>query len=214
MSMIFKREKNTYAPDWDYLLKHGNRQFVKKKSMLYKQGEIGGGFYYVHKGLFKMLSFPSDNKSRIVAVTGSENIIGEQALDRQPYFCSAVAIEDSVVYYFSNDVYRDLIKEAPSLLRFCADSILQKVQLLVNEIHLKSLTSEHQVAHSLLELSEAFNRLEVNMTQQELADYIGLTRITVYKILKKWKEEQLIDIKNRTFYIIKPEILRSYALSS
>ncbi|WP_335493713.1 hypothetical protein [Neobacillus niacini] len=37
-----------------------------------------------------------------------------------------------------------------------------------------------------------------------------LTRITIYKIFKKWEEEGLLSVENRKISIIKPDILKQY----
>lgn len=79
---------------------------------------------------------------------------------------------------------------------------------------MKTLTSEEQIARLLLNICEEFKNHEVPLSQQELADCAGLTRITVYKILKKWKEEGIIEIRNRTFVIQHPDMLKPPQLTS
>lgn len=207
MITMFTKE-NSASSSWESLLKFGKRQFVKRKTILYKHGQIGKGFYYIDKGLFKIVSPTTDGGDRILDVAGPHSLIGEQAGDQQPYFSTAVALEDSIVYYITFDDYRHLAKHHPDLMKLFAHSLIQKVHLLLNEINSKTLTSEHQVAYTLLKLSESCKKYEIQLTQQELADYTGLTRITIYKILKKWKEEHLIDIKNRRFLILQPEALK------
>lgn len=39
---------------------------------------------------------------------------------------------------------------------------------------------------------------------------IGLIRIIVYKMLKKWKEKKLIDSKNKRFLIKNLDLLKNY----
>ena len=55
---------------------------------------------------------------------------------------------------------------------------------------------------------DCYQSKEINFTQQELSLYVGLTRITVYKVLKEWTAEGIVSIKNRKIYIFKPEALK------
>ncbi|RXT08191.1 Crp/Fnr family transcriptional regulator [Ammoniphilus sp. CFH 90114] len=197
------------GPSWDILLKYASRRFLKKKTTIYNQGDVGEGFYYIDKGAVKIVSLSSGG-GRILDIAGPGTLIGEQVLDDKPYFSSAIAIEDTVVYYFSRDTYRTLVKEHPELVIFFANLVILKVRMLINEINLKPLTSEYQVAYSLLKLAESCKKMEIDISQQELADFTGLTRITIYKIMKKWKEEEWIDIQNRKLLIRKPEALKQY----
>ncbi|AZV41136.1 hypothetical protein BAOM_0480 [Peribacillus asahii] len=204
------QQKSLSLHSWESFLKYGERHFLKRKSILYKQGDKGKGFYYISKGLIKIIKPTSERGERILDIKGSGFLIGEQAIDQIPYFSSAIAMKDSVVYYFSFDKYKDLMKKYPDFVLLFANSAIQKVQTLLDGINLKTVTSEHQVAFSLLQLMVSLQTNEICLTQQELADYTGLTRITIYKIIKKWKYDQLIDVNRGRFIILRPDILNKY----
>ncbi len=203
--------KSLSLNSWESFLRYGERQFLKKKSILYMQGDIGKGFYYIHNGLIKIITPTTERGERILDIKGSGFSIGEQAIDQMPYFSTAIAIDDSVIYYFSFEIYKKLMKEYPDFVLLFANSVIQKEKTLLDGINLKTVTSERQVAFSLLQLMVSCQTNEINLTQQDLADYVGLTRVTVHKIIKKWKYDQLIDINKRRFIIIRPDILKKYA---
>lgn len=206
----FPQQKSLRINSWESFLRYGERQFLKRKSIIYKQGDIGKGFYYINNGLIKISTFTTERGDRILDIKGSGFLIGEQAIDQMPYFSSAIAIEDSVVYYFSFEIYKELMKYPDFVLLF-ANSVIQKEKTLLDGLNLKTVTSHKQVAISLLKLMVSCQTNEIKLTQQELADYVGLTRVTVYKIVKKWKCNQLIDIINRRFIILRPDMLKKYA---
>lgn len=204
-------QKSLSLNSWEPFLRYGQRQFLKKKSILYKQGEIGKGFYYINNGLIKILTPTTERGDRILDIKGSGFLIGEQAIDQLPYFSTAIAIEDSVVYYFSFEVYKKLMKGYTDFVLLFANSVIQKEKTLLEGINLKAVTSERKVAISLLQLMVSCQTNEINLSQQELADYVGLTRVTVHGVVKKWKLDQLIDINKRRFIIRRPDILKKYA---
>ncbi len=78
-----------------------------------------------------------------------------------------------------------------------AQSLFLKEKLLLNNINTTSADTQYQIAYSLLYLMNCYQSNEINFTQQELSLYVGLTRITVYKVLKEWTTEGIVSIKNR-----------------
>ncbi len=77
--------------------------FIKKNLVIFRQGEVGNGFYYVKKGLIKIVSMKSDQKERILDIVGSGFFIGEQAIDDLPYYSTSISHINSVLYYFSKE---------------------------------------------------------------------------------------------------------------
>jgi CRP-like cAMP-binding protein len=84
------------------------------------------------------------------------------------------------------------------------------MHILAEQINLHTLTTEQQIATVLLNIYHDFKSYEIPLTQKDLATCTGLTRITVYKTLKKWKEKKLIDSKNKRFLIKNPDLLKNY----
>jgi len=193
---------------WETLLKYGTRQFVKAKTAIYKQEALGEGFYYLHKGLVKIVTSTFKGKDRLVNIVVPGQIMGLQTMDQQPHFTTAIAVKNAVIYHFSCTQFLETLKVRPELLPLLTQTINQKMRILLTAISMKALTSEEQIARLLLNICEDFKNHEVPLTQQELADCAGLTRITVYKILKAWKERGIIEIKNRTFVVKRPDMLK------
>ena len=186
--------------------------FFKEKSVIFQQGNVGSGFYYIEKGLIKIVTMKSDDSERILDLAGPGVIIGEQVIDDLPYYSTAISQQDSVLYYFSKKDYEELSQKYPEVIILLAGSLILKEKLLLSNIMATSADTHYQVARSLLHLMESCKSREINMTQQELSLYVGLTRITVYKILKKWTAEGILSIKNRKIYIIDPNALRRICL--
>lgn len=190
----------TLNQPWTDYLKYGKRLFYKKKSIIFQQGEVGTGFYYIYKGTVKIISVTPGEGKRILDIVGPGVLAGE--IDQSPYFSSAVCHEDCVLYYFSEQDYETLIYLHPEVTILFAQSLILKEKLLLNNINLTSTSTEYQIAHSLLYLMNSYRSKEINLTQQELAYYVGLTRVTIYKVLKKWASEGILSINKRKIYIL------------
>ena len=169
---------------------------------------MGDGFYYIQKGLIKVTTTTSIGKERLLNIAIPGQLLGVQAMDRQPHFTTATAVNDSILYFFSCDHFQKLIKDQPSILNIFIKTVIHKMHILADKINLDTLIPEQQLAVILLNICYEFKSYEVHLTQQDLTKCTGLTRITLYKILKQWKEEEILEIHKKKFLIKKPDELK------
>ncbi|PFP25689.1 transcriptional regulator [Bacillus sp. AFS073361] len=203
MAILFDSDIN-----WDSCLQFGTRQFFKEKASIYQQGMMGDGFYYIQKGLIKVTTTTSIGKERLLNIAIPGQLLGVQAMDRQPHFTTATAVNDSILYFFSCEHFQKLIKDQPSILNIFIKTVIHKMHILADKIYLDSLTPDQQLAVILLNICYEFKNYEAPLTQQDLTKCTGLTRITLYKILKQWKEEEILEIHKKKFLIKKPDELK------
>ncbi|ABO68507.1 Crp/Fnr family transcriptional regulator [Geobacillus thermodenitrificans] len=196
---------------WESFLHYGKRQFVKSRTVIYNQGSIDDGFYYLHKGLVKIVTTTPKGRDRLLNIVVPGQLMGIQIMDGQIHFTTAIAVRNSVIYHFSREQFAKLLMEYPDILTLMIQTLNQKMQILLRTINMKAFSSEEQIAFLLLNICDEFKNHEAPLTQQDLAHCTGLTRITVYKILKKWKEEGIIEIQNRKFLIKRLDLLRKVA---
>ncbi len=210
---MFTVTKNSLE-SWEDFLPYGKRQFFKAKTTIFKQGEIGPGFYYIQKGIIKVYSINPAINERILDISGPGILIGEHTIDHLPYYSTAISHEDCILYFFSKVDYEDLSQQHPEITLLFAKSLINKKKILLNSINAHSASPEYQIARSLIYLMESYQGTEINLTQQELSHYVGLTRITVYKVLKDWISEGIISIKNRKIFILEPNGLKEILMKS
>ncbi|HJF30278.1 MAG TPA: Crp/Fnr family transcriptional regulator [Sporosarcina psychrophila] len=191
-------------------LENGSRLFVKRNTVIYEQGTTGDGFYLVNEGKIKISMKVFNEKNRILEILGKGQLFGEQSLDQNSYFSTATALENSVVYYFTSKQFQDLVIKSKYFRNLFYSSMINKLKQLGAIIQLKSLSVEVQLANSLLELCHKYNSCEIPLNQQQLSNYTGLTRITIYKIVKEWKDLRLIIEKEGKLFIGNPKLLQEY----
>lgn len=191
-------------------LENGSRLFVKRNTVIYEQGTTGDGFYLVNEGKIKISMKVFNKKNRILEILGKGQLFGEQSLDQNSYFSTATALENSVVYYFTSKQFQDLVIKSKYFRNLFYSSMINKLKQLGAIIQLKSLSVEVQLANSLLELCHKYNSCEIPLNQQQLSNYTGLTRITIYKIVKEWKDLRLIIEKEGKLFIGNPKLLQEY----
>ncbi|MGG1676067.1 Crp/Fnr family transcriptional regulator [Neobacillus sp. NRS-1170] len=195
--------------DWDSYLQFGTRQFFKRKEAIYSQGTCGDGFYFLKKGLVRIVSVNASGKERILNIVIPNQLLGVQSLDQRQHFTTAIAVKDSVVYHFPCETFKTLLKEHPKLVPLFSRTVIHKMKILLDRINLDTLTSEQKIALLLHNICYEFKNYEIAISQQDIAGCTGLTRITVYKVLKQWQEDGIIEIMKRKYYIKKPDFLRN-----
>ncbi|MFC5589767.1 Crp/Fnr family transcriptional regulator [Sporosarcina soli] len=191
-------------------VKEARRIFVKKNTVIYEQGQKGDGFYLLFDGKIKISMKVFDERERILEIQDCGQIFGEHSMGKKTYINSAVALENSVIYSFTDRQFQDLVMGDEAIRSLFYNSMIDKLKLLGGIIQHKSLSVEEQLANSLLEISRKYNSCEIPLNQQQLSNYTGLTRITVYKIMKIWMEKKLISKTKGGFFIQCRETLQKY----
>lgn len=72
-------------------------------------------------------------------------------------------------------------------------SVSNQIKLLTETVAIMDKSYEKQMAHFLVQLYNKHNNLSVPITQVSLAQYMGTSRITVYKIIQKWSKDGIVS---------------------
>jgi len=190
------------------MMSRGTRQFRKKNTVIYHQGEVGDGVYWVERGLIKIKTCSAQGDVRNINIIGPGECFGELALIGAPSIATAIAIEDSVVYFLTVDKVRALFSDFDASMTIL-HSLLTKMRGLVETAFHTS--AEQQIAYALLQISEHTQDKKITMKQKDLAEHTGLTRMTINTVLKKWKSSDIIDIENKMITIKNAAALDEYS---
>lgn len=196
---------------WEPFLKYGQRFDVEKNKVIYRQGDRGRGFYYLSIGEIKITLLSDKGDERIINVVPHGMLFGEHGIHGEPYLTSATAACRSVIYYFSDEAFEVISKEHPDAAVIYTDSLIYKFRTIAEILSLIESPVEQQMAYYLLKLFNENGNVSVNQTS--LAKYLGISRITVNKVIQKWKQENFISIKNRSIVIndiIKLELIAQH----
>ncbi|BCW96302.1 MAG: Crp/Fnr family transcriptional regulator [Fimbriimonadales bacterium] len=172
-------------------------------------GREPGGWWVVEKGLMKVYSIAPDGSALTYAILGAGDSFGETTILTGHWVRATVeALEPTEVRYLSADQFETLLREHPdfalALLRNLAERIRQSEERV---FHISRLKLGQRVAHALLGLAQTIGEqtdagLEIHLTHQEIADYVGASREAVSRTLGRWARKGWIAT-NRKSVIIK-----------
>jgi CRP/FNR family transcriptional regulator, dissimilatory nitrate respiration regulator len=95
------------------------------------------------------------------------------------------------------------------------NAISSRTQFLSNKLHFLSFRSiKGKVAHYLLqEAGSWYQSIELNQTQQQLADLFGVTRPSLARVMGEMQREGIIRIERKTVHLLNKERLNQLLYS-
>ena len=146
---------------------------------------------------------------------GDGDFIGYSALLENSYYIdSAIALEDSEILAIPKDdflqmVYND-ISIASKFIHIISKNLKEKEQRLIN---LAYSSLRKRVAAALVDITSKFNLndkvMSIEISREEIAQYIGTTTESLIRTLSDFKAEKLIDIINGKVIVNSTEKLKT-----
>ena len=194
---------------------------LETQSYLYHQGELADTFYIIVEGGVRLNESTSEGREVGLKVFGVGDTFGLLALSGAfPHPSSVKAIRDSIVLAFNGQDMRDIMSLHGDLAVLTIDLLIEHVHHAHNRIReMASEKVDARLAKALLKCADKFGKsdssnaiqLDITLSQQDLANFIGTTTESVNRTLKKWRSLGLIHHTRMNISIIDPEALTSIA---
>lgn len=164
---------------------------ILKGSIIYHQGDKARCFYYLKKGRVKVVMTSADGMEKTLSTASAGEILGEAAFfDKMPRISSAYALTNIEVISVDEAKLLTLIKDNPKLALELLEIQATRIRQLSSQIDAITFMKADGRIASLLLQSASSNI--VNYTHEEIAGIVGVSRVTVSKILNRFKREGLL----------------------
>ncbi|MEQ6118600.1 Crp/Fnr family transcriptional regulator [Reichenbachiella sp. MALMAid0571] len=200
----------------------GGKEFIAKKHTLHCkknqnfiiEGSPVHGLYFIYKGKAKIAKTGIHGREQIVRFAKDGETIGHRGFGSgQFYQISAVAMEDTILCNFGNEVLNEMLLKIPTLtydfMLFYAEE-LNRSETKVKKF--AQMTVREKVIDALLYMYRKFGLLNgflnVQLSRKEIADFAGTTDEQVIRVLSSLKKEALIHTKGKKIGLANPEALR------
>lgn len=174
----------------------GTRLSYARNDEIYAEGDAADCWYKVVSGTVRVCKLLADGRRHIAAFCFSGDCFGLDYMDQRPY--SAEAVENAVVMRYRRSATEQLTEHNAALGRFLRDAMGRDLaEARCRTMLLARLTAPERVAAFLLEMFERRDRtklLDLPMSRNDVADYLGLTVETVCRVLSSFKREGIIAI--------------------
>ncbi len=203
--------------DADELLRRVRRRRYRKSQPILRAGAAGDDVVVVLSGRVRLVALGAEQREVVLAIRGEGELLGEMAaLGAQRRTASAIALDDVDAGILHGDEFREYLRDRP-------DAALVLIRMLVRRLSeasrdLASLATQDsvgRVAKRLLDLaadhgvpSGTGTRIELSLTQDELARWTGATRETVSRALRLMRQLGWVATDHRTITVLDADALR------
>jgi len=196
----------------DLINENSREAEFKKGDILIHERSLNSNIIYLKSGLVKEYVRTQDDKEQILQIVKKFSYLGLHSLfgDRVNHY-SYAALENIKVCYIELNIFNKLIRENGE---FAYQILVSVSRDSLNNFHRFMSQSQKKtfgkVADAILYFSSIIYEqpsFEIPFTRQEFADLIGISRESATRVLIKFRDEGIIDIKDRFIDIRKMELL-------
>ncbi len=191
-SLLYSRRGSEMHSDMQRLIEGASapKKFAKDE-IIYLQGDTANNFCYLKKGRVKVYMTSIDGMEKTLNTASRGEMLGEGAFfDKKPRVSSAKALTNVEVIMIDEKKLTELITDCPKLAFELLEILSNRIRLLSSQLDsMTFLQADARIAHLLLE-SEQDGK--VQLTHEEIANIVGVSRVTVSKTLGRFAKSGYI----------------------
>ena len=181
----------------------------RKKEMVYMEGDEPTSLVFISKGQVKTYKTNEQGKELITGLHKAGEFIGYNDLIEGREFCeSAEALENTEVCFIPKQDFFALLYSnrdvASRFIKMLSNNLVETEERLVN---LAYNSVRKRVADSLLTIQRRSGS-QFSFSREDLASMVGTATESVIRTLSDFKDEKLIDIKDKQIFILNQDSLQ------
>lgn len=182
---------------------------------IYRQGERFEKIYAVKSGSLKSVLLDENGEEHILGFYLPGELVGLDGIYPERYASSAIALETVVTCEIDYSRLSELCSKVASLQKQVFRLLSRDIYESHNELSVHAeLTAEQKLANFINNLSARYeargflaNQFPLSMPRQDIANYLGMAPETVSRLLKRFKEQGLLNIDKNVIYIPQQDAL-------
>ncbi len=198
-------------------LKHGVNEILnsnlvtsnfKAGQPIFKEGDKPKGIYRVKKGKVKKFTQTNFGTQHIFYICKENEYLGYHALLSEEFYPdSAIALIDAQVDFIPENDFRKAINTSHELSQRLLKNLSHEFGVFINATKLLAkYTVRERTALNLLILESKYENsctteTEIIIHRDDLANMVGTAKESVVRMLKDFKEDELISTKRSSIFI-------------
>ena len=178
--------------------------YYKKQDSLFVEGSFPRGVFCLNQGKVKVFARGDEGKEQIIHIAKQGEIIGFRAmLSGDAYKVSAETLEECAVCFITKEEFFKMIDSNTEFRNEIIKGLSKELgEKAVSLTDMAQKSVRERIASSLLQLKDIYGEEPINLSREDLANYVGTATETLIRFLKEFKEEGLINIQTRKVFII------------
>ena len=204
------------------ILSGGSRRRVGAKDVVFNRGDLGDDIYFLLSGGVKVSTLSHEGKEIIFDVLVAGDFFGDISLfDDKPRTGTVTALVPSAFLILGKNRFLSLLEKYPGVSIRLIKTLAARLRLMDGFLEdVLFLDAEARLAKRVVALSRIFGqegengqiKIDLKMSQQELANLVGITRESVNKQFKGWEKSGVIGLEKGCLILRQPELLESLLL--
>ncbi len=188
---------------YPYFEKAGQIQNYQKTDLIYMQEDDANLIYLIIKGKVRVYVMNSNGKEVTIDILKSGEIFGESALiphSKRP--TTVEALQDvQLIACYPKKLY-PYCQQSQELMISIMQSMSKTCDYLTAMMKRSYTYNRYEkVAAFLLDQIQYDQQQEISYTHEEMASLLGLSRVTVTKVLNEFEKEKMILLQYKTIVI-------------
>jgi CRP-like cAMP-binding protein len=193
------------------LMDSGVTHLYKKGEVIFREGGIPTGIFYVRSGRAKKYKATAKGGEQIFYLCGEGELLGYHALLGEEFYPdSAATIEDSQITFIPKDNFLKVLRSSTVLSNTLLKALGHEFSLFINSFtNLATRSVRERLAFNLLMLDEKFKSpgqtgtgSEIKLSRTDLANMVGTAKETLVRLLQDFRQAGLIEKTDKIIRII------------
>jgi CRP-like cAMP-binding protein len=198
------------AEEYEDLMESGVTHLYKKGEIIFREGGIPTGIYYVKSGRVKKFKTTPKGGEQIFYLCSEGELLGYHALLGEEFYPdSAATIENSHITFIPKENFLKVLRSSTALSNALLKALGHEFSLFINSItNLATKSVRERLAFNLLILNEKFKSpeqtdtaSEINLSRTDLANMVGTAKESLVRLLQEFKQAGLIEKTSRSIRI-------------
>ena len=178
--------------------------YYKKNQPLFLEGSTPRGVFCLNSGKVKIFARGEEGKEQIIHLAADGEIVGFRAMfSGEPYKVSATTLEECNICFIGKSDFLDLVDTNPTLrngiMKELSTELADRATFITN---MAQKSVRERLAFSLILLEDIYKDEMINLTREDLANFVGTATETLIRLLKDFKEENLIQTHARKIEVL------------
>lgn len=193
--------------DLDALAARVRRVSVRRRQLLFREGDACEGFHVVVYGRIKMYLLSSQGAERPIQLIGQGGCFGDiTMLTGDRYFMNVQALEDSLLLYLPREAIVAVIERDSGFAMAMLQSLSMRVKGIVEDIGSYSMRPPLQrLVYFLLRQLPPHGgnsaRIELGFGKNVVAAHLNLTPETLSRCLKELVDDDIVSVAGRSLLV-------------
>lgn len=181
--------------------------YFKKDQPLFIEGSMPRGVFCLNDGKVKIYSRGEEGKEQIIHVATSGEIVGFRAMfSGEPYSVAANTLEESNICFIAKSDFLSLVDTNVTLrngiLKELSKELGERASFIKN---MAQKSVRERLAAALLILNDIYKEDFINLSREDLANFVGTATETLIRLLKDFKDEGFVKTHVRKIEVLDKE---------